>query len=461
MSLFVSGLSRCTLIAVCLGLAASVWAQSPITDHSGPQRTLSGIVTDAATGDPLPGAAIRVSDMTGTATDAAGRFRLRGLAPDTLTVVISYLGYSTERLRVDLRGGDVALEVELAPEDSQLGEVVVQGDDVLRRSDQAVSILDGEDLEAVRGQTLGETLEAINGVTALTTGPTISKPVVRGLHSDRVLILQNGVEQEGQAWGGEHAPEIDPFSADRIEVIKGAAGVEYGAGAIGGVIRLDDAPLPTQSGLKGGVSLQAFTNNLQGAASAEIGDAPAGIPGFSWRFQGSMRRAGDARSPDFVIRNSAFAEASGHLALGLTRGPLELEGHLRRYRSTLGIYRGSHFGNARNLQAIIDRGGPDPDWNYTFAYAIDAPKQEITHDVASLHAHVEPGGGHAIDAIVSVQRNVRQEFDAHRRFGDPAPGDTPAFDLALLSQALDVKWTPPPTERFTVTAGLNAQTQLN
>ena len=443
-----------------VSLAAPLAAQSPVSDHSGPLRTLSGIVTDAPTGEPLPGAAIRVSDA-GVATDAEGRFRLRGLAPDTATVVITFLGYETERRVVDLRGGDVSLSVALTPVDAELGEVRVVGENALRRSDRAVGVLDGEDLEAARGQTLGETLESINGVTSLTTGPTISKPVVRGLHSDRVLILQDGVEQEGQAWGGEHAPEIDPFSADRVEVIKGAAGVEYGAGAIGGVIRLDDAPLPTQPGLNGRVSLQAFTNNLQAAASAELEDAPTALPGVSWRLHGSLRRAGDARSPEFVIRNSAFAEASGHLTLGYARGPVELEGHVRRYRSTLGIYRGSHFGNARNLQAIIDRGGPDPDWNYTFAYAIDAPKQEVTHDVASIHAHVEPGGGHAFDATLSVQRNVRQEFDSHRRFGDAPLTETPAFDLALVSQALDAKWTPPPTEHFTMSAGLNAQTQLN
>ena len=443
-------------------MAGPLAAQTPVSDHSSPLQTLSGVVTDAETDEPLPGATVRVGD-TGVSTSADGRFRLRGLAPDTITVVISFIGYQPVRQLVDLRGGDVSLTVALERRDAELGEVQVVGDNALRRSDRAVSVLDGEELEAVRGQTLGETLESINGVTSLTTGPTISKPVVRGLHSDRVLILQDGVEQEGQAWGGEHAPEIDPFSADRVEVIKGAAGVEYGAGAIGGVIRLDDAPLPTEPGVNGRVSLQAFTNNLQGAASVELEDAPAALPGISWRLHGSLRRAGDARSPDFVIRNSAFAEASGHLTLGYATGPVELEGHLRRYRSTLGIYRGSHFGNARNLQAIIERGGPDPDWNYAFSYAIDAPKQEITHDVASVHAHIEPGGGHAFDASYALQRNVRQEFDSHRPFGDSLEtlSERPAFDLALLSQSADLKWTPPPTEHFTLAVGLNAQTQLN
>ena len=298
-------------------------------------------------------------------------------------------------------------------------------------------------------------------MTALTTGPTVAKPVVRGLHSDRVLILDDGVRQEGQQWGGEHAPEIDPFGAARVEVVKGAAGVEYGAGAIGGVVRLTDAPLPEVPGLAGRVALQAFSNSAQGAASVLVEDVLA--RGLAWRFQGSARRAGDARSPDFVLRNSAFAEASGHLTLGLARGPVELEAHLRRYATELGIYRGSHFGNARNLQEIIARGGPDPAWNYRFSYAIDAPKQTVTHDVASLHAHVDTPDGSEVAAQYAVQHNRRQEFDAHRPYADSlaAPGTRPSFDLSLWTHTLDATFTPHAGRRVSGSVGASATAQLN
>ncbi|MGB3543326.1 TonB-dependent receptor domain-containing protein, partial [Rubrivirga sp.] len=215
-------------------------------------------------------------------------------------------------------------------------------------------------------------------------------------------------------------------------------------------------------GLDGRLSLQAFTNSGQGAGSLLVEDAPAGLPGFSWRLQGSARRAGDARTPDFVIRNSAFAEAAGHLTLGYQRGDTEVDAHLRRYSTELGIYRGSHFGNARNLEAIIERGGPDPAWDYQFSYDIDAPKQTVTHDVASIHGHTTFDWGH-LDATLSAQQNRRQEFDAHRPFNDSlaALGERPAFDVTLATQSVDVKLEPDVSDRARLAIGFQGRTQLN
>ncbi len=426
-------------------------------------QSLSGRVTDAATGDPLPGAAVRLPALDrAAAADTDGRFTLSDLPTDTATVVVSFVGYETFRDVVDL-SRTAPLDVRLAPVEDVLGEVEVTADEAqerLGRDTRAVDVLDAEDLEELRGASLGETLAQLNGVTSLSTGPTIQKPVVRGLHSDRVLILENGVRQEGQQWGGEHAPEIDPFAAGRIEVVKGAAGVEYGAGAIGGVVRIDDPDLVFEPGLGGDLSFQAFSNSGQAAGSAVIEGASEALPGFAWRLQGSLRRAGDARTPDVVIRNSAFAEAAGHLTLGYRRGPLEVDGHLRRYATELGIYKGSHFGNQRNLEAIIARGGPDPDWDYRFSYEIEAPKQVVTHDVASLHAHTTFGDGHHVDAQYAVQNNRRQEFDAHGRF-EEAPGEEPSFDLSLLTQSLDVKVEPNLSDRARLVLGLQARTQAN
>ena len=426
-------------------------------------QSLTGRVADAATGAPLPGATVRVLDRGATA-DADGRFALSGLPADTATVTVTFVGYATWRRVVDL-GQRPELAVRLAPDDAVLGEVEVEADEAqerLGRGARPVEVLEGAALDDARGQTLAETLEGLNGVTTLSTGPTIEKPVVRGLHSDRVLILEDGVRQEGQQWGGEHAPEIDPFAAGRIEVIKGAAGVEYGAGAIGGVVRLEAADLPREPGVGGRLSAQAFSNSGQGAASLMVESASAALPGFAWRLQGSARRAGDARTPDVVIRNSAFAEAAGHLTLGYRRGPLELDAHVRRYATELGIYKGSHFGNLRNLQEIIARGGPDPEWDYQFSYDIEAPKQTVTHDVASVHGHTTAAWGH-LDAQYAIQLNRRREFDAHRPFNDSlaALGERPAFDVSLLTQSVDFKVEPDVSDRARLSIGIQARTQLN
>ncbi|MEL6616391.1 MAG: TonB-dependent receptor, partial [Bacteroidota bacterium] len=254
-------------------------ASAPVAEAQ--QVTLRGTVADAATGDALPGATVRLPALErGVAADLDGRFTLRGLPADTVTVAVTFVGYRPWTEIVDLRGGSTSIRIVLQPGDARLGEVEVTVDaaqEALGRDVRPVQVLEGAALDDARGQTLAETLESLNGVTTLSTGPTIGKPVVRGLHSDRVLLLENGVRQEGQQWGGEHAPEIDPFAAGRIEVIKGAAGVEYGAGAIGGVVRLDDEDLPTAPGVAGRLSLQAFANSGQGAGSLLLEGAPEAL----------------------------------------------------------------------------------------------------------------------------------------------------------------------------------------
>ena len=446
------------LLAVALALVGGAAVAQPTAG-----TPLTGRVTDAETGAPLPSAVVRVLDRA-AAADADGRFSIAGLPADTATVTVTFVGYEPWRDVVDLRR-PAPLDVRLEVSEAVLDGVEVGADaaqEALGRDTRPVEVLDAADLEELRGQSLGETLATLNGVTALTTGPTIQKPVVRGLHSDRLLILENGVRQEGQQWGGEHAPEIDPFAAGRIEVIKGAAGVEYGAGAIGGVVRIDDPDLVYEPGVGGRLALQAYSNSLQGAGSAVLEGGVAALPGLAWRAQGTLRRAGDARAPDHVIRNSAYAEAAGHLTLGYRRGPLEVDGHLRRYHTELGIYKGSHFGNLRNLQEIIERGGPDPAWDYQFSYGIESPKQVVTHDVASVHGHTTAAWGH-LDAQYAIQLNRRREFDAHRPFNDSlaALGERPAFDVSLLTQSVDFKVEPDVSDRARLSIGVQARTQLN
>src|SRR5690606_31966330 len=97
----------------------------------------------------------------------------------------------------------------------------------------------GRNLEQYRGLSVSEALAAINGVTLLQTGSTISKPVIHGLHGSRVLTINNGVRQEAQQWGNEHAPEIDPFIAENLSVVKGVEGLRYGSDAIAGVVLVE------------------------------------------------------------------------------------------------------------------------------------------------------------------------------------------------------------------------------
>ncbi len=410
----------------------------------GQSKSIRGTITDS-TGDPIPGVNISVPTLLrGTTSDLRGRYVLEEFSVDTVTVVFSFLGYRKEVRLVRLDRPVIVLDVVLEEQVADLEEVTIVEDKLreqLERATQSVTVLEAAELEDLRGQTLGQTVGQLPGVTALSTGPSIQKPVIRGLHSDRVVILNDGVRQEGQQWGAEHAPEIDPFAGTRIEVIRGAAGVEYGAGAIAGVIRIEDEALPSSPGLSGQVSLNGFSNNSQLAGSVKLEGSDRRVPGLGIRVQGSARRAGAARAPDYVLGNTGFFERSGEVAIGLIRGPLDLESHFSHYGTDLGIYSGSHFNTFAALDTVLALGRPPVE--YSFDYQIDAPKQTITHDVLALRGHYTLIGGAHIESNYGLQINRRKEYDSDR-VGGRDPLARAAFDLELITQTLTTKFQSKP-----------------
>jgi iron complex outermembrane receptor protein len=222
------------------------------------QLALRGYVREEGSETPLAYASVFIREAgKGTSTDENGYFVLPNLCRNTAyTVEVRHLecAHFTEIVRI-------AETVEVCfhlHHDNTLPEVMVHEKAIVPRPSNAEVQVSAADLEATRGQNLGETLKKLPGVTLLNTGATISKPVIQGLHSNRIAIVNNGVALESQQWGSEHAPEIDPFAAEKISVVKGAAGVRYGVGAMAGAVVLEPAPLRETEGLGGWLSLGSF-----------------------------------------------------------------------------------------------------------------------------------------------------------------------------------------------------------
>jgi iron complex outermembrane recepter protein len=332
---------------------------------------------------------------------------------------------------------------------------------------QRVAEITPVEMARLRGQTLGDVLKTLPGITLLQTGPSIAKPVVRGLHSQRVLVVNAGVQQEGQQWGAEHAPEIDPFAPAKIEVLRGAAGVEYGAGAIGGAIRIVPRTLPHETDVRGEANINLFSNNMQGAASVMAEGAGIGAvlpPNFSWRVQGSARKAGDARTAEYVLGNTGFTELNGSMMLGYSAERFSVQAYYALFTTELGIFRGSHIGNASDLLRAIERGRPFVD--YSFSYDIRPPKQQITHDLWSVKASYDAPSLGIFELQYGWQQNNRSEFDAHNaRIGDsallPLFLSRPAMGLQLTTYSLDVKFKHKPAHGFSGVLGVSGMTQGN
>ena len=192
--------------------------------------------------------------------------------------------------------------------------------------------------------------------------------------------------------------------------------------------------------------MNGFTNNVQGAGSLYLEGVVNRIPGLGWRVQSSYRKAGDSKTPDYLINNSAFNEFSGSASVGLRRDRVNLVALYSRFSTELGIFSGAHIGNNNDLLRAIER--ERPTFIGDFGYDIRSPKQEITHNLVSLHGDYRLDSGSWFEAQYGFQVNHRQEFDAHSRSSDSLATQRAAFDLSLITNTLELKFHHKPVNGF-------------
>ncbi|TAE46227.1 MAG: TonB-dependent receptor, partial [Bacteroidetes bacterium] len=332
-------MKRFPFFACLLGLAACA---QPLFSQTQCPLHVSGYLSDTREGFPLPYAEIYIEQLgKGIVSDSAGHFHLDNICPGDYVLKCSHISCEPKAFHLHL-AGDTTLYWVLVTTDPALEAVSIVGKKTapVLAPQQQLSV---RQMEQQAGKSLGDMLSQLSGVSNLHTGATISKPIIHGLHSSRVVILNNGIRQEGQQWGSEHAPEIDPLLATRLTVVKGASAVRYGSGAIGGVILVEPAPLRDSAGIGGRISLGGFSNGRQGFISGRIGGKLAQIP-LAWRVQGTLKRAGNLRTPGYYLSNTGMSEANGSAALAwreLNRG---MELFYSQFHTQLGIFSASHLG---------------------------------------------------------------------------------------------------------------------
>jgi iron complex outermembrane receptor protein len=373
--------------------------------------TLSGKVLDGETKEPLPGATVFLHGANKRVlTNNAGDYEIKSVCPGQYTLECQAFGYKSVVSSIALLKNTVRNFV-LHTDTCMLESVIIIIEEKEVENIRPVVELRGEDLDRTRGLSLGEALKSLPGVSALQSGPTVFKPVIHGMYGNRVLILNNGVRQEGQQWGSEHAPEIDPFVASKLTVVKGAASVQYGADAIGGVILVDPEDLRKTPGIGGELNLIGFSNNRQGVVSGRLDYKVNKIKGLSLRTQGTFRQAGNSRTSDYYMKNTGFKETGFSWAAGYNRERFNSELYYSLFNSVIGIFSASHFGNLTDLQAAINSKVPLE--TSGFSYEIDAPFQEISHELFKARTQYRFYSIGKLDLTLARQFNYRAEFDKH------------------------------------------------
>ena len=285
----------------------------------------------------------------------------------------------------------------------QLNELTVTGvtgDTKLKHATAPVSIVTPQVLRSSASTNIIDAIARQPGVSQLTTGGSISKPIIRGLGYNRVVVMSEGVRQEGQQWGDEHGVEVDGSSVNSVEILKGPTSLMYGSDAMAGVVILHAQPTLVEGEIQANVSSEYQTNNGLFAYNLSIA---GNQKGFVWnaRFSDKMAHAYQNKY-DGYVPGSQFRERAGRLMLGVNKD----WGHSRltwtAYHLTPGIIEGERDPETGELEH-------EEDWT-GHQYGKALPFQQVKHYKAVWDNSLNLSSGY-LKAIIGYQQNRRQEFE--------------------------------------------------
>lgn len=433
-------------------LALPVWAVS--YSQNACKGVFSGQIHNESN-QPVIGAAIVILPLQkGLVTDLQGNFRFEDLCPGTYSVKVQYLGYEDVEFDIEING-HVTRVIHLEEGATQLDEVVIHHHDVtLTEHARNFVQLDEKQLAESAGKSLGQSLREVSGVNSIQTGPGIFKPVIHGVHSQRVLILNYGIRQEGQQWGAEHAPEIDPFVASNIVVVKDASAIKYGSDALGGVVVVNPPALPESADLGGTFNTVLQSNGRSGTFSGMLEGGLKGHDGWGWRVQGTGKRTGDFHTPDYSLTNTGIKEVNFSASTGYHEEIKGFDIFFSRFQTEIGILKGTTIGNIDDLVSAMERNSPE--YTTSFSYDISEPRQEVSHNLFKINGHIRTKYGEW-RIQYGFQNNNRREYDI--RVGERS--EIPSIDLKLNTHTLDGEWETLHSEKRTISIGVNGMFQDN
>ncbi len=228
-----------------------------------PNLTVKGkIITESRAGLP---AYIQIHELgKGAIADFEGNFSISGLRPGNYHFHFTHLGFKSETKTVNLENEDASLMIEMVESAITLQSLTIEANPFKNgpiEQSQTIDVVDRDYIEKNNMGSFANALEKLPGISTINTGVGISKPVIRGMSFNRIMVNDRGIKQEGQQWGADHGLEIDPFDVDRVEVVKGPASLIYGSDGMSGVINISPGALPEPGNIIGNVISSYRTNN--------------------------------------------------------------------------------------------------------------------------------------------------------------------------------------------------------
>jgi len=395
-----------------ISLVAALNISADVTATS--QTSLQGKITDK-NGEPIIGVNIYLPELkTGATTNNQGVYEIDNLPKHTLSIQINSVGYKMILEKIDL-GSVTHKDYVMQESITEITEVTVIGQGLnsqITKTPTPVSVVTLTELQQHPSTNIIDALSSQPGVSQITTGGGISKPVIRGLGYNRVVVVNDGVRQEGQQWGDEHGIEIDENQVNRAEILKGPASLLYGSDAMAGVISFFSAPILPQGKMQLNASEIYQTNNGLMAYSL---DYAGHKKTFVWdmRYSGKQAHAYQNKYDGYVY-NSGFKENAASALLGVSNWWGYSHLTLSMYHLTPGIVEG----NRDSLSGKFTKDVILPDGtvgsaiathNDLTSYSHQLPYQQVYHYKAVWNNNIMIGDGN-LKASVGYQQNRRQEF---------------------------------------------------
>lgn len=416
---------------------------------------LTGKVTDKQTGETLIGVSIYLPDMQkGAVTDENGIYKITGLAATKTIVQVSYVGHQTIIQNIDL-SVTKTLDFELKESSAQMDEIVVTaftGNSLIKRTPSPMTIVSQNQLLQSSSTNIIDAIAKQPGMAQVTTGAGISKPVIRGLGFNRVVVIDNGVRQEGQQWGEEHGIEIDGQTVGSVEILKGPASLMYGSDAMAGVINMLPAPMATEGVIKSDILTGYQTNN--GMFNNSIG-FEGNKKGFVWNARYSDKRAHAYKNKyDGYVFGSGLMENALSGTFGISKGWGFSHLTLSYYNIRPDIITGERDpATGRFTKQIAGTDTPGIADNSDFkSYGYSIPYQRVRHYKAVIDNNIALKQGN-LKIIAGYQQNQRKEFE------NPTDHSEVGLYFQLHTVNYDVRYTLPELYGYKISAGISGMYQ--
>ena len=340
-------------------------------------------------------------------------------------------------LAQDIHQHSDCLEDSINPmKEAILSEVTVQGIAGVQRLKDAASpfmVVSPKQLHNTIGTNLVDAVGHLPGLSQISTGAGISKPVIRGLGYNRVVVVDQGIRQEGQQWGDEHGLEVDEEGVHSVEVLKGPASLMYGSDAIAGVMILHPEHPLEEGTMQVKVGSQYQTNN--GLYDYRVGFA-GNTKGFVWNWHFLDKAAHCYKNKvDGYVPGTFFKERDIQGMFGINRGWGHSWLRFSRVSFTPGITEGELVGSNFDGKS----------------YGIVSPFQKVLHYKAISDNAWYFGDG-TLKAVIGYQQNYRREFEEE---------ETPELAMRLHTVNYDIKYLHSLPHDWKIATGVGGMWQRN